>query len=101
MTFLSTRYRVAKPLSPRELESLRRLSTVYGIRGLSVEREDLIVEYDASRIHEAEVLAEIRRAGVGVNPHKPIPAGAFDYTGEFRDFAWPTRGLSPANQLTK
>jgi hypothetical protein len=101
MTFLKTRYRLGRLLKTQELERLSQLSTVYGIRGLSFQDEDLVIEYDASRIHEAEVLAELRRRGIVVAPAKPIPPGAFDYTGEFRDFGWPTTGLSPANQKLK
>ncbi|MGH6630674.1 MAG: hypothetical protein ACREB3_13165 [Burkholderiales bacterium] len=101
MTFLNTRYRLTKPLTASELERLSRLATVYGIRNLSIKGEDLVVEYDASRIHEAEVLGAIRRAGIGVVPPKPIPPGGFDYTGEFKDFAWPTSGISPVNQPLK
>ena len=101
MTFLNTRYRLAAPLAADDLERLARVSTVYGIRGLDIVGEDLVVEYDASRIHEAEVLAEIRKAGIAVVPPRSIPDGGFDYTGEFKDFAWPTTGLSPANQKQK
>lgn len=101
MTFLKTRYQLKKELTPADYDRLSRLSTVYGIRGLSFEGPDLVVEYDASRIHEAEVLASVRRTGIPVDPLEPIPPGAFDYTGEFRDFAWPLEGLSPANQKAK
>ena len=101
MTFLNTRYRLARPLASRELERLSRLSTVYGIRNFFIENQDLVVEYDASRIHEAEVLGAIRRLGVGVEPLKPIPPGGFDHTGEFKDFAWPTSGISPVNKPAK
>lgn len=97
MTFLKTRYRLTRSLTPSELEKFSRLSTLYGIRGLDFEDQALVVEYDASRIHEAEVLAAVRSAGIPVAAEKPIPAGGFDYTGEFKDFAWPTSGLSPAN----
>src|SRR5271157_2130324 len=101
MTFLKTRYKVEKELSPKDLEHLSGLSTVYGIRELSIEGQDLIVEYDASRIHEAEVLACVRGAGIPAEPSQPIPPGGFDYTGEFHDYAWPTQGLSPVNQRAK
>ena len=101
MTFLTTRYRLAKPLTPKQLECLGGLSTVYGIRGLTLEGNNLVAEYDASRIHEAEVLAAVRGAGINAQPVKPIPPGAFDYAGEFKDFAWPTSGLSPVNQSQK
>lgn len=101
MTFLNTRYHLTKPLTARELERLSRLASVYGIRNLSIEGGDLLVEYDASRIHEAEVLGAIRRSGIGIAPRKPIPPGGFDYTGEFKDFAWPTTGISPVNKPAK
>jgi hypothetical protein len=97
MTFLTTRYHLKRVLTPRDFERLHTLSTVYGIRGLSIEGQFLVLEYDASRIHEAEVLAQVRQAGIAVEPEKPLAPGSFDYTGEFRDFAWPTQGLSPAN----
>jgi hypothetical protein len=97
VTFLSTRYRLVKPPTAKELERLGRLSTRYGIRGLSLEDKDLVVEYDASRIHEAEVLSELRSAGIPIEPQKAIPPGAFDYSGQFKDFAWPMQGLTPVN----
>jgi len=101
MTFLVTRFNLKQEPTPKELDRLARLSTVYGIRGISIEDQTLLLEYDASRIHEAEVLAEVRRTGVAVEPAQAIPAGSFDDTGEFRDFAWPTQGLSPANMKVK
>ncbi|HEY6292152.1 MAG TPA: hypothetical protein VI455_11425 [Terriglobia bacterium] len=98
MTFLNTHYRLTRSLTTEELEKVGMLSTLYGIRGLDFEGQDLVVEYDASRIHEAEVLAAVRQAGIPVAAEKPIPLGGFDYTGEFKDYAWPTSGVSPANQ---
>ena len=98
MTFLNTRYHLKQELSAKDLERLHGLSTVYGIRGFSIDGTSLVLEYDASRIHEAEVLARVRKAGIAVEPEKPIAAGSFDYSGEFRDFAWPIEGLSPANK---
>ena len=98
MTFLTTRYHLKRNLNAKDFERLHGLSTVYGIRGLSFDGPLLVLEYDASRIHEAEVLAQVRQAGIPVEPERPIAPGAFDYTGEFRDFAWPTQGLSPTNR---
>ena len=98
MTFLTTRYRLKKQLTLKELQSLAPLHTVYGIRGVSIEGDDLVVEYDASRIHEAEILVKLRQAGLAVVPQQPIPPGAFNSTGKFKDFAWPTQGLSPVNR---
>ncbi len=68
---------------------------------MSFEGHELVVEYDASRIHEAEVLAAIRRAGIAVEPKQRITPGSFDSRGEFRDFAWPTQGVTPINQKQK
>ena len=101
MTFLKTRFTLKKEPTPTELDRLARLSTVYGIREIAIEGQDLVVEYDASRIHEAEALSDVRRTGVAVDPARQIQAGSFDYAGEFRDFAWPTQGLSPANLKVK
>jgi len=98
MTFLDTRYRLTRSLTSEELERLSTLSTVYGIRRMDFEGDDLVIEYDASRIHEAEVLADVRRTGAPVAAEKPIPLGAFDHTGEFKDYVWPTSGVSPVNQ---
>jgi hypothetical protein len=98
MTFLTTRYHLKRNLTPKDFERLHSLSTVYGIRGLSIDGQFLVLEYDASRIHEAEVLAHVRQAGIAVEPEKPLASGSFDYSGEFRDYAWPTQGLSPANR---
>ncbi len=101
MTFLTARYPRAKSLTPKDLEGLRSLATHYGIRGVSIEGESLVVEYDASRLTEAAVLGCVRRAGINVKPEREIPFGAIDHTGEFKDFAWPTTGISPANQPQK
>jgi hypothetical protein len=98
MTFLTTRYHLERELTPKDFDRLHGLSTVYGIRGISIHGPFLLLEYDASRMHEAEVLAQVRQAGIAVDPEKPVAPGSFDYTGEFRDFAWPMTGISPANQ---
>ncbi len=98
MTFLTTKLHLKRPLTPRDMQNLGRLTTVYGVRGLSLDEQTLTVTYDASRIHEAEVLAEVLKAGIAAETLQPIPPGGFDQTGEFRDFAWPTEGLSPANR---
>ena len=40
-------------------------------------------------------------AGINVQPAEAIPPGAFDRRGEFKDFAWPTSGVSPVNRSQK
>lgn len=101
MTFLKTRLHLLGMPTTNDLQNLSRLSTIYGIRGVSVDGQDLVVEYDASRLHEAEVLAAVRGRGVAAETAQPMPLGGFDHTGEFRDYAWPTTGLSPVNQKQK
>jgi hypothetical protein len=101
MTFLKTRFHLTRTLAEKDLKGFGRLTAVYGVRGLALDGNDLVVEYDASRVHEAEVLSEVRKFGLPVAPREPIPSGAFDYTGEFKDYAWPTTGLSPFNQKQK
>lgn len=101
MTFVKTRFHLNNSPTPKELENLSRLSTHYGIRGLAIENENLVVDYDGSRMHEAEVLAAVRGAGIGVEPLQALAPGSFDYTGEFKDYSWPLTGLSPANQKSK
>ena len=101
MTFLTTRFRLPRSLTPKELDKLSRLSSEYGIRSFSFEGSELVIEYDASRFNEAEVLAAILKAGIAGEPKQPIPPGSFDTKGEFRDFAWPTEGVTPVNQKQK
>ena len=98
MTFLTTRYRLAKELKTTELERLGALTTTLGILRVTIEDQDLIVQYDGSRLHEAEVLTIVRGTGIAVNPPQPIPAGAYDDSGPFKDYAWPTEGLTPVNR---
>lgn len=101
MTFLRTHYRLTRDLRPKDFEKFPQLSAVYGIRRLAIEDQMLVVEYDGSRIHEAQVLAAVLRTAIPVEPLKPLPPGSSDYSGEFKDFAWPTTGLSPVNQSQK
>ncbi len=101
MTFLTTRFKLLRSLTTKDIEKLRGLTTRYGIQSVSVEGDTLVVNYDASRLHEAEALACVRGAGINVKSEKEIPFGAFDQRGEFKDFAWPTAGISPANQTQK
>lgn len=101
MTFVKTRFHLEKILAPQDIANLHQLSTHYGIRGLAIDGHDLVVDYDGSRMHEAEVLAAVRGVGVDIAPVQPLPLGGVDYSGEFKDFSWPMTGLSPINQKQK
>ena len=50
MTFLKTKYRLTRPFTPKELERLNQFSTVYGSRGLSLEGQNLTIDYDAASV---------------------------------------------------
>ena len=72
MTFLKTRFKLKKELTTKDLERLSRFP-LFTDFAPSFEGQVLVVEYDASRIHEAEVLAQVRRPGVPVEPCNPFP----------------------------
>jgi hypothetical protein len=76
MTFLKTRFRLSRALRESDLKKFGTLSAVYGIRGLAVDGNDLVVDYDASRVHEAEVLSEVLKLGLPVAPREPIRASS-------------------------
>jgi hypothetical protein len=64
MTPIELRLTLQRDLLLPELERLGRLSTVYGIRKVQTEGRDLLVEFDATRMSEAEVLSLVRGAGL-------------------------------------
>ena len=100
MTLVEVTYELERPLESEQLRRLGEFANTYGLRRFHVDEEKNLLrfEYDASRLHEAEVLAAVRSAAIPVAPERTIPPGGLDYTGEFKDFAWPTAGLSPVNQ---
>ncbi len=101
MTFLNTRYRLAGPLKSRELEGLARLSTVYGIRRLSLEGQVLLVEYDASRLHEAEVLAAVRGAGLKVSARETHSCWRVRLHGRVQRLCLANHGPQPCQSRQK
>jgi len=80
LTFLNTRYRQTRSLASEEIERAATLSTIYGIRGVDFEGDDLVIEYDASRIHEAE------RAGSGASRRTAGGAPAADPDRRLRPY---------------
>ncbi len=68
MTTLELRLKLRGALQPSEFEKLSRLSTVYGILKMRTEGQDLFLEYDATRMNEADVLSLIRGAGLAADP---------------------------------
>ena len=64
MTTVEIRIKLQRTLELSEVESLGRLSSVYGIRKVRADGRELLVEFDATRMNEAEVLSLVRGAGL-------------------------------------
>ena len=68
MTKVQTAYRLSRVLSEQDLENIARVHTVYGIFAVRVQPslEELLVEYDASRLSAKEVEAPLEQHGIPV-----------------------------------
>lgn len=66
MTYLQTSYRFRGTLSRTQMKRLGDLPGHYGIRRIHIEEKNNLaqIEYDASRLKEAEVVHWIRKAGI-------------------------------------
>lgn len=68
MTALDVVFHLGRPPGTLEMQALRQVREVYGIRKISFENAGraVRVEYDASRLVESTVAALLRRAGFDV-----------------------------------
>jgi copper chaperone CopZ len=68
MTKVQKHFRLQRALDEGLMEQIAGMNAIYGIEQvkLSRSREDLMVEYDASRLSAAEVEAALERAGIPV-----------------------------------
>ncbi len=66
MTKVDVTYKLSRALTDRDLESISRIHTVYGILTARVQPsgEELFVEYDASRLLPAEVRGTLEEHGI-------------------------------------
>jgi len=66
MTYLEVAYRYAGPLSLDQMKKLGDLPGQYGIRRVRLDEPNQVarIEFDASRLKEAEVVHWIRGAGI-------------------------------------
>ena len=66
MTAVDVCFRYGVPPGEQELRALNSAREVYGIRKMTFEEGDKIVrvEFDATRLHEAEVANILRQAGL-------------------------------------
>lgn len=68
MTTVEIRYRVIVPPGEAAAEALGQLHNVYGIRQIRLNQEQILVEYDATRLNVATVSHLIARCGLRVEP---------------------------------
>ena len=72
MTKVQLHFRLLRPLDDSMMAKIVDAHTIYGIQRieLALSREEIIVEYDASRLMPADLEAALARAGIPVIPEK-------------------------------
>jgi hypothetical protein len=75
MTKVQKHFRLQSPLDESLMEQIADANSIYGIERIQIARskEELIVEFDASRLSSLEVEAALQRAGIPVIAI--VPAG--------------------------
>ena len=68
MTLVEVTYELQAPLRPEQLRALGRFANLYGLRRFRVDekRNQISIEYDASRLKEIEVVQTLRKARIAV-----------------------------------
>jgi hypothetical protein len=68
MTKVQLRFRLLRPLDERMMTQIVNAHTIYGIQRMQVapSQDEVMVEYDASRLKLADVDAALARAGIPV-----------------------------------
>ena len=68
MTFLTALFPYKGPLHEGEMRALDDVRDVYGIRIVSIDerKQRILVEYDASRLLQSDILFLLRNAGLDV-----------------------------------
>jgi hypothetical protein len=66
MTKLQMAYRLSRPLAAEDLEKISRMHSVYGVFAVKLSKslDELHVEYDASRLTEADLRATLEHHGL-------------------------------------
>lgn len=70
MTKVQKHFRLQRPLDEPLMEQIAAAHAVYGIEHIRIaaNREELIVEFDATRLRASDVEATLQRAGIPVMP---------------------------------
>ncbi len=68
MTKVQKQFRLQRPLDEQLMESIASANSIYGIERIRIlsSNEDLLVEYDASRLREPEVESALSHFGIPV-----------------------------------
>ena len=68
MTKVQRHFRLQRPLDESLMQKIADANSIYGIERIQISpsREELMVEFDATRLHTTEVEMELLRAGVPV-----------------------------------
>jgi hypothetical protein len=68
MTKVQKHFRLQRPLDEALMSQIADANAIYGIERIQIapSREDLLVEYDASRLRAPEVESALQRAGIPV-----------------------------------
>jgi hypothetical protein len=68
MTKVQKHFRLQRPLDEALMEQLANANSIYGIERiqLSPSRDELMIEYDATRLRVTELESALQRAGVPV-----------------------------------
>ncbi|MCU1234347.1 MAG: hypothetical protein JWP63_2314 [Candidatus Solibacter sp.] len=68
MTKVQVRFHLRKPLDDSDYQGIAKAHAVYGIHKITVEPslQDLMIEYDATRLRPAEVESALASAGIPI-----------------------------------
>ena len=68
MTKVQRHFRLQRPLDESLMQKIADANSIYGIERIQISpsREELMVEFDATRLHTTEVEMELLRAGIPV-----------------------------------
>ncbi len=68
MTKVQKHFRLQRPLDESMMEAIAEANSIYGIERILIapSREELVVEYDATRLRAAGIESALQRAGIPV-----------------------------------
>jgi hypothetical protein len=70
MTKTQIRFRLERPLDEQTMPRIASAHSVYGIMRLQALEQELVVDYDASRLRTEDVGAVLKRRGIPVELEK-------------------------------